>query len=128
MNKVFLGGTCNGSSWREWYIPMLKINYFNPVVEDWTEESKIIEEREKSKCNVHLYVITNEMKGVYSIAEAVESTFLTSTIFHVIPEGFDKAQLKSLSAVCELINRNGGIALMDNSFSASAKIINESYA
>lgn len=30
--KVFLGGTCNGSIWREKLIPLLKIDYFNPVV------------------------------------------------------------------------------------------------
>ena len=27
MKKVFLGGTCNGSDWREKLIPKLKINY-----------------------------------------------------------------------------------------------------
>ena len=26
--KVFLGGVCNGSKWRDKLIPMLKINYF----------------------------------------------------------------------------------------------------
>ena len=36
--KVFLGGTCAESTWREKLIPLLKINYFNPVVDDWTEE------------------------------------------------------------------------------------------
>ena len=51
MKKVFLGGTCNESSWREELIPMLKCEYFNPVVKDWTpqcqeekENQKIIEE------------------------------------------------------------------------------------
>ena len=34
MKKVFLGGTCNGSDWRKKLIPKLKIDYFNPVVED----------------------------------------------------------------------------------------------
>ena len=38
MKKVFLGGTCNGSTWREELIPILEINYFNPVVSDWTPE------------------------------------------------------------------------------------------
>ena len=36
--KVFLGGTCNNSKWRDKLIPMLNIDYFNPVVDDWTEE------------------------------------------------------------------------------------------
>ena len=38
MKKVFLGGTCNESTWRDRLIEMLEIDYFNPVVDDWTEE------------------------------------------------------------------------------------------
>ena len=38
MKKVFLGGTCNESTWRDKLIKMLEIDYFNPVVDDWTEE------------------------------------------------------------------------------------------
>ena len=37
--RVFLGGTCGGSTWRNQIIPMLEkagINYFDPVVSDWT--------------------------------------------------------------------------------------------
>lgn len=30
--KVFLGGTCNNSTWREELKPLLKIDYFDPVV------------------------------------------------------------------------------------------------
>lgn len=36
MSKVFLGGTCNGS--REKLIPMLKIAYFNPAMEDLAQK------------------------------------------------------------------------------------------
>ena len=42
---VFLGGTCNNSTWRDKLIPLLKIDYFNPVVEDWTEEAQQIENK-----------------------------------------------------------------------------------
>ena len=37
MRKVFLGGTCNESTWRDELMPLLKnegVEYFNPVVED----------------------------------------------------------------------------------------------
>ena len=58
-NKVFLGGTCNESTWREELIPLLKTDYFNPVVEDWTPECQAEEERQKNEeCNYQLYVIT----------------------------------------------------------------------
>jgi len=112
MSKVFLGGTCGKSTWREQLIPFLKIDYFNPVVDDWTEEMIEIEEDEKqNKCDIHLYVITKDMEGVYSIAEAVESCFNPdkTTIFFVIKKGFDKGMLKSLRATEQLILRNGGI-------------------
>jgi hypothetical protein len=37
IGKVFLGGTCNESTWRTELIGMLNgIDYFNPVVDDWT--------------------------------------------------------------------------------------------
>ncbi len=31
--KVFLGGTVSDSKWRDYLIPKLEIEYFNPVVE-----------------------------------------------------------------------------------------------
>ena len=74
--KVFLGGTCAGSSWRDELIPSLdekEIEFFNPVVDDWDEEAIIIEAREKEICNVHLYTITPKISGMYSIAEVIES-------------------------------------------------------
>ena len=53
--KVFLGGTCAESKWRDNIIPQLKCEYFNPVVDDWTPECQKIEEREKRICEYHLY-------------------------------------------------------------------------
>ena len=116
-NKIFLGGTCNESTWRDELIPKLKeIDFedFNPVVEDWTPECQDIEIYEKANnCNIHLYVITNKMKGVFSIAEAIESVFNKDkkTIFCVL-DGFDgdfpDYQVKSLEAVGRMVERNGG--------------------
>ena len=74
MKKVFLGGTCNESTWREFLIPMLNINYFNPVVDDWTEDCMKEEIRQREICDYCLYVITPSMKGVYSIAEVVDDS------------------------------------------------------
>lgn len=116
-NKVFLGGTCNESTWRDELIPKLEeidFDYFNPVVEDWTPECQDIEIYEKANnCNIHIYVITNKMKGVFSIAEAIESVFNKDkkTIFCVL-DGFDgdfpDYQVKSLEAVGRMVERNGG--------------------
>lgn len=67
-NKVFLGGTCNESTWRDELIPKLEeidFDYFNPVVEDWTPECQDIEIYEKANnCDIHLYVITDRKSVV----------------------------------------------------------------
>ena len=74
MKKVFLGGTCNESTWRDKLIKMLEIDYFNPVVDDWTEECYQEELRQREICDYCLYVITPRMTGVYSIAEVVDDS------------------------------------------------------
>ena len=116
-DKIFLGGTCAETKWRDELMPLLdrfSINYFNPVVEDWTPECQAVEIYEKeNKCNIHLYVITNKMKGVFSIAEAIESVFNKDkkTIFCVLDDfdgEFPDFQVKSLKAVGEMVKRNGG--------------------
>lgn len=120
MKKVFLGGTCNDSTWREELIPMLKekgIEYYNPVVEDWTPECQEEEYRQKAICDMHLYLITKKMKGVFSIAEAVASCqdISKETIFAFADfDGeFDCSERKSLEAVGNLIAKLGGCYLID---------------
>ena len=110
MKKVFLGGTCNNSTWREELISLLKINYFNPVVEHWTPECMEEEIKQRGQCDFVLYVITFEMTGTYSIAEATDDSNKRpeKTVFCVLPEGFEKSPLKSLTAVSKLIQTNGG--------------------
>lgn len=111
--RVFLGGTCGNSTWRGDLIPLLEsnnIDYFNPVVEGWTPECIEIEENEKDNiCDVHLFLITSEMKGVYSIAEMMASIIQKDkkTLFVVISEGFNKSQIKSLVATSEIARKYG---------------------
>lgn len=120
--KVFLGGTCNGSTWRDDLMPLLKANnikYFNPVVKDWTPECQEQELYEREQCDVCLYVITPKMTGVYSIAEVVDDSNKRPrrTAIIVLQEddeySFNKAQLKSLLAVEKLVKGNGGYAYED---------------
>lgn len=130
MNKVFLGGTCNESTWRDELIPLLQVAFFNPVVDDWNETCQSQEEFEKLiNCNIHLYVITIDMLGVYSIAEVIDSAHTQNkqTILHVIPDGFDKSQLKSLKAVCDMVGRLGGISYIDADLRRSARVINHCF-
>ena len=112
MKKVFLGGTCGESTWREKIIPMLNIEYFNPVVDDWNEEAQANELRERDNCDFCLYVITPDMKGVYSIAEVIDDSNKRpeGTVFCFILESlyatYSAETLKSLKAVGDMVERN----------------------
>jgi len=127
MNKVFLGGTCAETTWRDELIKVLTVDYFNPVVEDWTPECIEIENNEKQNlCNIHFYIITKEMIGVYSIAEVVESAMTEgkATILQVMPLGFTDAQLKSLKAVISLVNSHGAIGFLDDNVYSAMTTLN----
>lgn len=115
--KVFLGGTCNESTWRDDLIKELNIEFFNPVVEDWTPECMTEEIRQRESCDFVLYTITPKMLGVYSIAEVVDDSNKRpeKTIFCLLEKDedleFTKGQLKSLHQVGNMIIDNGAICL-----------------
>lgn len=112
--KVFLDGTCNESTWRNELIPLLTIDYFNPVVSDWTPEGQAEKIKQRDVCDYVLYVLTPEMKGVYSIAEVVEDSVKhpIKTVLGLLRETnglrFDDSQWKNLQAVADMVVRNGG--------------------
>jgi hypothetical protein len=115
MKKVFLGGTTNDNTdWRDKLIEDLKIDYFNPVVEDWTEECQEEEIKQRKECDFVLYTITPKMRGVYSIAEVVDDSNKRpeKTIFaYLLEDGdneFDSHQIKSLDMVGKMVKENGG--------------------
>ena len=117
--RVFLGGSCNNSTWREELIPMLEIEYYNPVVEDWTPECMEEEIKQRKLCEYVLYVITPEMTGVYSIAEVVDDSNKRpdKTVFCIIdyvdyPDRgetyeFGDHEIKSLNSVKKMVKENG---------------------
>lgn len=113
--KIFLGGTCNNSTWRETLIPLLKVDFYNPVVPNWTPECQAEEIKQRGTADFVLYVITPLMTGVYSIAEVVDDSNKrpAKTIFCILIEddagkSFDKVQIKSLNAVKAMVLNNGG--------------------
>jgi len=131
MKKVFLGGTYGESQWREILIPFLEIDYFNPVVDNWTPECQQREIEERENCDYCLYVLTPEMEGFYSIAEVVDDSNKRpeKTIFCVITRScydlkidFNKKQLKSLEAIKRLVEDNG--ATICNSLLDAARFLN----
>ena len=130
MNKVFLGGTCNESTWRDKIIQMLEIDYFNPVVDDWTEDCMKLEIIERQTCDFCLYILTPKMTGVYSIAEVVDDSNKRSekTILVLLEydDGvqFTKSQLKSIKAVARLVKSNGCKVFVD--LGSAANYLNRS--
>lgn len=112
--KVFLGGTCNGSLWRDELIPMVpNCDCFNPVVPDWNEEAYQRELHEREVCDKMLYVITPKMQGVYSIAELVEDSIQRSDkcVFCYLEsyegETFEPHVIKSLKATGKMVAKYG---------------------
>ncbi len=124
--KVFLGGTCNRSVWRNILISKLEIDYFNPVVDDWTEDCYQEELRQRELCDVCLYVITSNMTRSYSIAEVVDDSNKrpNKTIFMFLKEGFDKGQIKSLNKVGDMVLLNGG-TWINGGLNEVARYLNE---
>jgi hypothetical protein len=113
MKKIFLGGTCNNSTWREELIPLLKIDYYNPVVKTWTDECKLEEISQRESCDYVLYVITPKMHGYYSIAEVTDDSNKrpSKTILCVISSdngySFTMKQMMGFDAIKLLIKSNG---------------------
>ena len=122
--KVFLGGTCSGYKWRNALIPLLKCDYYNPIVKNWSESDRLREVHERETSDYVLYVITSGMKGVYSIAEIIDDSNKrpSKTIVCVLYDGIDKKMSHSLKAVVNLAKSNG--ATICDSLSDVAAFIN----
>ena len=107
---------------------MLKIDYFDPVVDDWNEEAQQEEIKQRKICDFVLYTITPKMTGVYAIAEVVDDSNKRpdKTIFCYLERdgdvNFSFGQLRSLSAVARMIMANGGKAC--TSLNGCASILN----
>jgi hypothetical protein len=128
MKKVFLGGTCNGSTWRDILIKDLRIDYFKPCAEQWTPAMMKEEIKQRSECDFCLYVITPKMKGVYSIAEVVDDSNKRphKTIFCYLTDDEDQKflpdQIKSLDQIGRMIKENGATFL--TTLTATADYLN----
>ncbi len=127
--KVFLGGTCNGSLWRDEFVKFLKVGWFNPVVDNWTEEDYLRELEERENCSICLYALTPKMSGIYSVAELVDDSNKRpgKTVFLIIDtdggESFDEVMKKSLGALEKMVRINGGKVFSD--FRKCAEFINK---
>lgn len=116
--RVFLGGTCGNSTWRDELKPILTsygIDFFDPVIKgrDRTDEDRQREIEYRRVCDFTLYVITPDIRGVYSIAEVIDDSNRRpdKTLFLYLPETEDKkypleGMTRSLDEVGEMVRRN----------------------
>lgn len=113
--KVFLGGTSNGSTWREELIPLLEMAYAMPSVDDLDEVShqQILKDRED--CDHYIFVITPKMRDFFALAEvidvAIKKPGLTIFCFLREDEGeeFSEAEIVSMENVGWRVSRNKAV-------------------
>lgn len=121
--KVFMGGTCNESTWREDFIKkfearrdeckLYNFKFFNPVVKDWDEEAQKKEDYEKRTSDYWIFCITPKMTGIYSIVEVMIKLFNMPrrTIFCVLDEDdgkkFPEFMKRSMSKMISDIQKMG---------------------
>lgn len=137
-NRIFLGGTCNGSKWRTKLIPLLNMRYFNPVVDSWDIKAQQVEEKEKDECSLLLFCLTplsvaTGGSGFYSIAEVIDAVNKHSRkcLFVVIAEdkreyndsrSWTPEQSHSLNAVANMVENKGGTCRVINSVREMSRI------
>ncbi len=113
--KVFLGGTVADTTWRNYMMPKLKVDYFNPVVKEWDNKAYEREIYERKHCDICLYVLTPRAVGWYSYAEVVDDSYKKpdNTIFCYIEEDRDKKftdeQIKELKEIGKMVKANGAV-------------------
>ena len=71
---VFLGGSCNPTTWRgDIVIPMFQnrqIEFYNPQVDEWTEALVQAEAKAKEQAQLLFFVLDNQTRALASIMEA----------------------------------------------------------
>ena len=111
--RVFLGGTVNGSKWRNQFKQELIIDYFDPVVEVWNDAAYERELSERRNCDYLLYVLTPKMTGYYAVAEVTDDSYKRPdrTLFCFLEEDegerFSDQLLAEFQQLGQLVRQNG---------------------
>lgn len=116
---VFLGGSCNPTTWRrDVAMPLLEashVKYFNPQVDEWFEELIQIETRAKETAKIVMMVIDNLTRSIVCINEAVEYICRGRRVVLVVQDIEDgtKVEGKELTAT-EVGDLNGAREFLRN--------------
>ena len=125
---VFLGGTCQDSTWRSVLIPLLgkNIEYYNPqkAPGHWSEEDKQEEIQQRKDCDILLYTIT-KANSIVSIAEAIDDSHNRPerTIVCFIMDDMSSDEVVQITAIGEILLENG--AEVVNTLQSAADIIDD---
>ena len=117
--KVYLGGTISGSTWRDELIELLKIDYFKPTNEVWSEEGYKEAQSQREICDYFLYVITPKVIDMHTIASLSQdsSMYPDKTIFCAlsVDDGstFSQEQIQSLDEISKVVSSNGAKVFSD---------------
>lgn len=117
---VFMGGTCAGPKWRERLCGQVSqsFRWFNPVVDEWSEEAKEAELAVRAEADVMLYAITPYQEGCYSYLEMTEDAIRSEkpVVIAFLPSFEDKAfseqQWSSIVSAKRLLERNNATVLL----------------
>jgi len=117
---VFMGGTCAGPKWRERLCGQVSqsFRWFNPVVDEWSEEAKETELTVRAEADVMLYAITPYQEGCYSYLEMTEDAIRSEkpVVIAFLPSFEDKAfseqQWSSIVSAKRLLERNNATVLL----------------
>jgi hypothetical protein len=110
--EVFLGGTTNGSAWRQQLIPQLKMSYV--TFEQARNLTELRQQREaKAKADFCLYVITPLMQDLEQLSELLEESHKRpgQTLLCLLKEEgglhFDEQQWQALQNIGTTVVKNG---------------------
>lgn len=125
MTGIFLGGTIAGPDYRELLIPLLKVPYFNPVVDNWTEADAVRENIAKQTAAINVFVITPAAIGMYSVAEMTELAITSDKPLYVMfmeVEGYswNEHQVKSNTQIKKLLSKYNVLLFEDLPLLANA--------
>ena len=115
---VFLGGTCQDSTWRAEIIKLFgeNIDYYNPQKEigHWSEESKQEEIQKRKDCDILLYTISSA-SSIVSIAEAVDDSHNRPdrTVVCFLHDTMSEQEVTHITAIGEMLLKNGAEVVTD---------------
>ncbi|XP_046414106.1 uncharacterized protein LOC124299281 isoform X4 [Neodiprion virginianus] len=119
-SEVFLGGSCNPTTWRsDVAIPTLQrlgITYYNPQVSQWGPELIAQEYEAKQAARVLLFVIDNQTRNTAGIIEAAQlaATRSNSLILVIYPYRPDQSILGENVSMQEYYDLMNGLLVLQN--------------